>query len=391
MKVLMFGWELPPSISGGLGTACQGIVEGLAGHGVKTRFVLPRAMGEEHVPGGEVVDASTLPSEVEVVAIPSSLEPYRNAETYEASGHYGSDLGSEVARYAGAAAKAAEGDFDVVHAHDWMTFPAAIAAAKALQRPLIVHIHSCEFDRAGPCANETIVRVEQAGMDAADRIVCVSAYTARKLRERYDVDPDKIRVVHNAILQGPKSRHRRPDPVDPMVLFLGRLTQQKAPERFLEAAARVIERVPETRFVMAGDGDMRTSLEASAKASGTPVEFPGFLGGPAVRQAFEEASVFVMPSVSEPFGLVALEAMDSGVPVVVTRTSGVAEAVESALKVDSDDVDALADRVLAVLRHPALADELVTKGRAEVARLTWARQTERLKSVYDELVGGRGG
>ena len=281
-------------------------------------------------------------------------------------------------------------DFDIVHAHDWMTFPAGAAAADASGKPLVVHVHSCEFDRAGVGADPRILAVEQAGLDRADRIVCVSGYTAGVLRQEYDIDEAKLRVVHNAIRRPRRRPALRRRPTEhPTVLFLGRLTRQKAPERFLEAALHVAEHAPSTQFVMAGDGDLRPELERRALGLGLVdrMHFPGFLAGPAVRRAFDQASVFVMPSVSEPFGLVALEAMERGVPVVLTRTSGVAEAVTSALKVDSEDVEALADRVLAVLRHPALADQLAREGRREVATFTWKRQAARLREIYGELLG----
>jgi glycogen synthase len=400
VKVLMFGWELPPVISGGLGTACQGLAEGLDSCGVGLRFVLPRATGAESVPGGEVLgaDAVALPAGIEVVPVASDLRPYEGVKSYAVrrradsttsfEGGYGPGLGDEVARYALVGRELGRADdFDLIHAHDWMTYGAGAAAAQVSGKPLVVHVHACEIDRAGADGDPELMAAEQAGFDVADRIVCVSGYTARLVRENYRVDPAKLRVVHNGNRGGRKrAPRRRPDPGT--VLFLGRLTRQKAPERFLEAAARVAGLEPEARFVMAGDGELRADLESRARALGLEerIEFPGFLAGPAVERAFQDAAVFVLPSASEPFGLVALEAMDRGVPVVLTRTSGVAEAVRCTLKVDSRDVEALADRVLAVLRHPALAGELAREGRAEVARLTWTRQARKLVGVYRELL-----
>ncbi len=405
----MFGWELPPSISGGLGTACQGMIAGLSELGVELRFVLPRASGEERVPGGEVIDAGSLPlpGGVEVVPVVSALQPYRgelapqralgsgaSSGTQRLRGGYGGDLAGEVARYAAVGRTLGEArDFELVHAHDWMTFPAARAAAEVAGRPWIAHVHSCEYDRAGEQADRAIVAVEQEAFDTADRILCVSGYTARVLREAYRIDPKKLVVVHNAHLPRRAAGCRRERPAQQRrggeVLFLGRFTRQKAPGRFLDAAARIARREPQARFVMAGDGELRATLERRALELGLEgrVRFPGFLAGPAVERAFEEAAVLVMPSISEPFGLVALEAMESGVPVVLTRQSGVAETVRSALKVDSEDVETLADRVLAVLRHPALADQLAREGRGEVARLTWVRQARRLCAVYRSLLG----
>ncbi len=383
IKVLMLGWELPPRITGGLGVACQGLAEGLARSGVDLRFVLPRLFGGEQIEGGRVI-AAGLPSEEGQATAAVSWDffgPY-------APGGFRSALATEVARYAAAVAEFAKGEpADVVHAHDWVTFEGGIAARRTCGAQLVVHVHSSEYDRSPVTPDAEIAALEARGLEAADRVVCVSAYTRSVLARHYPLDLDKVRVVHNALTPpGPTATDGR---TTPTVLFLGRLTPQKAPERFLEVAARVAEELPEARFVLAGDGVLRGHLEERAVELGLAerTSFPGFLAGPALRALFSEASVLVVPSESEPFGMVVLEAMAHGVPVVMPSDCGAAETVQSALKVDSRDVELLADRTLAVLRRPALARDLAVSAREEVARLTWTRAAERMLQVYSELCG----
>jgi glycogen synthase len=394
MRILMLGWEFPPHISGGLGTACAGLTRGLADHGAEVVFVVPRLGGDEHASHVTLLGAES--SAVETRAVPSSLSPYdrprmftRRAPTL--SGRYGGGLLDEVDRYADAVAELAKGErFDVVHGHDWMTYPAATRVARTAGVPLVLHVHSLESDRAGPAGNARIAAIERRGLHAADVVVCVSRYTAEEARRRYRLDARKLRVVHNAApapaTTSRRRRRRRPDA--PVVLFLGRLTYQKAPEVFLEAAARVARVLRSAKFVVAGAGEMLPRLVERAAALGLArhVHFTGFLHGDDVDRAYRLADVYVLPSVSEPFGITPLEAAARGVPVVVSRRSGVVEVLRGALVVDSWDVADLADKILAVLRRPALARDLVRQGRADVRRLTWKRQARRLLDVYEEWV-----
>lgn len=403
MRILMLGWEFPPHISGGLGTACAGLVRGLAGHGVEVVFVLPRLAGEQRERGLSLVGAETYSPPVRTRAVASALSPYESPKQYRRraarlTGQYGARLMDEVARYAEAVAEiAADETFDVVHGHDWMTYPAATAAARESGAPLVLHVHSLEHDRAGPRANPAIVGIEQDGFDAADAIVCVSRFTAGEVTRRYRVDESKLRVVHNAVeprrrrraAAGPRSRKAQRRRIEePVVLFLGRVTYQKGPEAFLEAAARVVRVEPKVKFVVAGSGDLLPWLieRAAALGLGRHVHFTGFLGGDDVERAYASADVYVLPSVSEPFGITPLEAAQRGVPVIVSRRSGVTEVLEGALRVDSWDVDDLANKILALLRRPALRAELVQRGRADVRRLTWERQAGLLRDVYEELL-----
>jgi glycosyltransferase involved in cell wall biosynthesis len=429
----MLGWEYPPHLAGGLGTACHGLATALARRGEKLTFVLPWVHGDEPAEGVRLVGARDEgaaddgaradddgvdddgdAADIEVVAVPAALLPYTNQASYvvprtprtsrtaEARAVsragtrspaprvcYGPDLLAEVRRYAESVRRIAKRKpYDVVHAHDWMTYPAGIAAAKAARAPLVVHVHSCEYDRSGPGADPAIAAIEQQGFDAAARIVCVSRYTARIVARRYRVDRSKIRVVHNAapVAPGRRARRRRRIP-EPVVLFLGRVTWQKGPEFFLEAAARVSRGRPDTRFVIAGSGDLlhRTIERAAGLGLSNRIHFTGFLRGADVVRAYRDADVYVLPSLSEPFGLTALEAAAHGVPVLISERSGVAEVLPSATTFDPWDVDDLAAKIERVLASPALRRRLVQRARREVAVLTWGAQAERTAEVYAEV------
>jgi glycosyltransferase involved in cell wall biosynthesis len=413
MRILMLGWEFPPHISGGLGTACEGLSRGLAAGGVDVLFVIPRLVGDERAPHLMLVGAETGVPEPEIRAVPSALLPYETAAQFEArvaaaapprrkatrkksatppqlTGRYGAQLMDEVARYAESVAEIAETErVDIVHGHDWMTYPAAIRAAHQSRVPLVVHVHSLEHDRAGPRANPAIVEIEQRGFDAADAIVCVSRYTANEVARRYRVDETKLRVVHNAGPENVEHPPRGPRRIrEPVVLFLGRVTYQKGPEAFLEAAARVVRVEPDVKFVVAGSGDLLPLLiERTARLKlARHVHFTGFLRGDDVDKAYAAADVYVLPSVSEPFGITPLEAAARDVPVIVSRQSGVVEVLKGALVVDSWDVEDLANKILALIRRPALRAELVGRGRQDARELTWERQAAVLRDVYEGLL-----
>jgi len=393
MRVLMLGWEFPPHISGGLGTACAGIARGLVAAGVDVTFFLPRLVGDEAARGVHLVAADGRATRRRRRVVPG---PYETPREYERrverlTGRYGGQLMDEVRRYADAAVRLAEEErFDLVHGHDWMTYPAATAAARAADVPLVLHVHSLEFDRAGPRANPQIVEIEQAGFDAADAVVCVSKNTADEVARRYRVDAAKLRVVHNAVDARPARprapTRRRID--EPVVLFLGRVTYQKGPEAFLEAAARVVRVAPRVKFLMAGDGDLwPRAVERAAKLGlAQHVHFTRFLRGEDVERAYAAADVFVLPSVSEPFGITPLEAAARDVPVIVSRRSGVVEVMRGALVVDSWDVGDLAEKILSVIRRPSLRADLVRRGREDARRLTWEGQGARIRDVYEGLL-----
>lgn len=312
-------------------------------------------------------------------------------ERYEFRGDYGADLFAEVERYARCVDQlSASESFDLVHAHDWMTFPAGALAARRLGVPLVVHVHACEYDRSGDNVDERIRRMEQAGVDSAARVVCVSHYTAGILRERYGVDEARLRVVHNAVTRKEQRERLRAvkNFAEPLVLFLGRVTFQKGPDYFLEAAKRVVEVEPNVKFVMVGAGDMLPKMVERAARMGLArhVHFTGFLKGPDVERIYSMADVYVMPSVSEPFGISPLEALALDTPVIVSRQSGVAEVLSNALKADFWDVEEIANKILALLRYPALREHVLAAGGDEVRAMSWTDRGKRLRDVYAELV-----
>jgi glycosyltransferase involved in cell wall biosynthesis len=304
---------------------------------------------------------------------------------------YAGDLFSETDRYARLALAVAKGEsFDVVHAHDWMTFEAAMAVAAASGRPLVIQIHSTELDRAGVNANGRIMELERQGMVAADRVVAVSYRTKTQLIEKYGIDPRKIEVVYNATdipashAQTPHAPLRKKQKT---VLFLGRLTQQKGPDYFLRAAQKVLSVEPDVKFVVAGKGDLLDDLKELAHDLGIKrkVVFTGFLKKDPIEKAFRSADLYVMPSLSEPFGIAPLEALAHDVPVIISKQSGVAEVLKHVLKVDFWDTDELANKILAVLHHPPLAETLRERGQEEVRQLSWDDSARRIAEVYDEL------
>ena len=426
----MFGWEFPPHIAGGLGTACYGMTRGLARNGVEVVFVMPRAYGDEDQRFVRVVNASDVETigtrdhefseelleQVSFIHIDSNMLPYISPEEYAAyhdefvrsgrthewtdvwkqrytfSGKYGANLMEEVARYAMVAAQVAkdlEGQFDVIHAHDWLTYFAGIAAKRVSGKPLVVHMHATEFDRSGENINRRVYAIEKAGMQAADRVIAVSELTRRIVIGKYGILADKVVTVHNAVRFG-ESEEAAPERAvkDKVVTFLGRITYQKGPDYFVEAAAKVLQRVSDVRFVMAGSGDLMNHVVRRVAQLGIAdrFHFTGFLKGGEVQRMFRLSDVYVMPSVSEPFGISPLEAMRSGVPVIISRQSGVAEVLDYAIKVNYWDVDALADAIYGLLTYPALGRMFASKGLEEVTGLKWTNAAAKIKTVYETVV-----
>jgi glycosyltransferase involved in cell wall biosynthesis len=306
--------------------------------------------------------------------------------------HYAGDMNSEVQRYARLVTQiASQEEFDVIHAHDWMTYPAGLAIAGITGKPLVIHVHSTEFDRSGENVNQQIYDIEHQGMHGADRVITVSYLTKKIATTRYNVPDDKIRVVYNAVeLDGtqhaPNHTQIRND--EKIVLFLGRITMQKGPEYFLAAAKKVLEVMDNVRFVMAGSGDMiRRVIELAAEMGiGHKVLFTGFLRGNDVERIYRMADLYVMPSVSEPFGIAPLEALSHDVPVIVSKQSGVSEILQHVLKVDFWDINEMANKIIAVLKHPPLYSTLKEHGSFEVRKLSWIDAAKSCVGVYNEVV-----
>jgi glycogen(starch) synthase len=394
MRILMFGWEFPPRISGGLGTACFGMTRALADIGCQITFVLPHACEATAAPflsllsatGNPLFDSDPttnstdndngLKEQLSLQLIPSLLNPYLNQGDYHKqylsirkwlpgnAGIYGPNLIAEVFRYGRAAGAIAQQlPFDIIHAHDWMTFPAALNARQTSNLPLILHIHSLEYDRSGENVNREICAIEREGLERADHIIAVSYRTRRMIVERYGIKPEKITVVHNAVSRTEAKQIDRVERNRKMVLFLGRITFQKGPDYFVEAAARVLQVFPDVTFVMAGDGNMMTQMieRVAELGIGDHFHFTGFLQGEEIERIYSLSDLYIMPSVSEPFGISPLEAILYDVPVIISRQSGIAEILKHALKVDFWDVREIAAKIVAVLKYPALAGEMVRR------------------------------
>ncbi|MDR0982932.1 MAG: glycosyltransferase [Culturomica sp.] len=417
----MFGWEFPPHIAGGLGTACLGLTKGLCRQDVEVLFVMPKASGDEDQSAVKIINASDIETNfyglnyeeyvknIKFLEIGSNLVPYLDPETFENevneqqkysslsesisyknkytfSGKYGANLMEEVARYAVVAATIAkQQEFDVIHAHDWLTYPAGIAAKKVSGKPLVIHVHATEFDRTGENVNQMVYDIERQGMEEADRVITVSNLTRNIVITRYGIDPAKVFTVHNAVdFQSYSEMDVEKGVREKVVTFLGRITFQKGPEYFIEAAHKVLKAYPNVRFVMAGSGDlMNRSIRRVARLKiASHFHFTGFLKGQDVQKMFAYSDVYVMPSVSEPFGISPLEAMRSGVPTIISKQSGVAEVLKYALKVDFWDVDALADAIYGLLKYPALATMAEKYGLEEVNAMKWDGAAVKLKDIY---------
>jgi glycogen(starch) synthase len=418
VKVLMLGWEFPPFISGGLGTACYGLTKAMDRLGMHVTFFLPRAKPIRFVGGRAATEGAQKTAEalehdfanIRIRVVPARLLPYGqfNSPTQscrhrrvvgeaelleEPSGSpapYGPNICAEARRYAMRVVKIAESEqFDVIHAHDWMTLPAGIAVAAHSGKPLIVQVHSTEFDRTGEHVNQYVYGIERQGMHAAARVITVSNYTRNIVVNCYAVPPEKAEVVYNGIDLSP-SPAGAPPPApkrDKVVLFLGRITMQKGPEYFLYTAKRVLEKEKNVRFVMTGDGDrLCGTIELAAWLGiGHRVFFTRFLQGTDVDKAYQTADLYVMPSVSEPFGIAPLEALLHNVPVLISKQSGIAETLQNALKVDFWDIDEMANKIVAVLRHPPLQEALRTNGHMEALKFRWEDSAGRVNEIYHKV------
>ena len=427
MKVLMFGWEFPPHISGGLGTACYGLTRGMS-HipDLDVIFIVPKAFGDEDQSMIKLIGANNVKlvrkkidfegflKKINYIEVDSNIIPYTDPEEYfklvntdqtgirqfvhthfsgefEFSGGYGSNLFQEIANYALVSSLIArEYEIDLIHAHDWLTYPAGVAAKLASGKPLVVHVHATDFDRSGGKVNPGVYEIEKKGMEAADRVITVSNLTRKTVIEKYGINPDRVFTVYNAVeplteaerVQVPRSIREQ------IVTFLGRITMQKGPEYFVDVAHRILQKMDNVRFVMAGSGDMLTRMihRAAALKIMDKFHFTGFLKGDDVYRLFSLTDVYVMPSVSEPFGISPLEAMQSNVPVIISRQSGVSEILHHAIKIDFWDIHAMADAIYGILNYKGLSSFFKKHGKDEVENLKWENSARKVKEIYDQIV-----
>ncbi len=420
MRVLMFGWEFPPAISGGLGTACFGITRGLTELGQEVIFVLPRIkdkinharmkfLAAEEYPFSEWREATSFGAvweNLKVRIVDSALSPYMNEKQYQSllikvdhkgasnfamSGTYGPNLLAEIWRYGKVAEGIAQQEkFDIIHGHDWTSVLACVRAQKISGKPYVYHAHALEFDRSGENINQIVYDMEKYGMETADYVIAVSHYTKENIIRRYGLSPEKITVVHNAVSRGESEVLARTNKKEgeKLVLFLGRITFQKGPDYFVEAASLVLQSMTGVHFAMAGAGDMMPQMieKVAGLQMGSHFHFTGFLQGQDVERIFAMSDLYVMPSVSEPFGISPLEAMLYDVPVIISRQSGVAEILHHALKVDFWNVRELADKMIALLRHPSLGDEMSARAREELKNIKWEQAAEKIIAVYRQAL-----
>ena len=419
MKALMFGWEFPPHILGGLGTASFGLTRGMAMQpDMDITFCIPKPWGDEDQSFLKIVGVNHVPvvwKDVDSSYVEKQMaKAGMNAEQYyryrdhiyadfsyrhvddlgcmEFSGRYPDNLLEEINNYsivAGVIARAEQ--YDIIHAHDWLTYPAGIHAKNASGKPLVIHVHATDYDRSRGNVNPDVYAIEKNGMDNADHIITVSNLTRQTVIEKYHQDPAKVTTVHNAVeplspeilaIQDKKGVK------DKVITFLGRITMQKGPEYFVEAAAKVLAKAPHARFVMAGSGDMMNQMIrlAASRHISDRFHFTGFMKGKQVYEVLKASDVYVMPSVSEPFGISPLEAMQCGVPSIISKQSGCAEILDYAVKVDYWDIEALADAMYSIITYPAMHEFLKVEGKKEVDNIKWEYAGQKVRRIYDMVI-----
>jgi glycosyltransferase involved in cell wall biosynthesis len=418
MKALMFGWEFPPHILGGLGTASYGLIKGMSiQQDLDITFVMPKPHGDEDQSFLTIIGACNTPvvwKDVNYEYVSKKLSKYMHPQTYfnlrdhiyadfthcyvnelgciEFSGRYPDNLMEEINNYsivAGIIARTEQ--FDIIHAHDWLTYPAGIHARNVSGKPLVIHVHATEYDRSRGNVNPDVYGIEKDGMNYADHIMAVSDLTRNTVIEKYHQSPLKVTTVHNAV-----------DPLSPEILaisdkrgvsdkivtFLGRITMQKGPEYYVEAAAKVLRKTANVRFIMAGSGDMMNKMIrlAAERNISDRFHFTGFMKGRQVYEIFKSSDVYVMPSVSEPFGISPLEAMQCGVPSIISKQSGCAEILKFAVKVDFWDIDAIADAIYGLISYPALHKFLKEEGLNEVNNIKWEDAGLKVRNIYNKVI-----
>ncbi len=431
MKILMFGWEFPPHISGGLGTACFGLTKGLTTSGdIEVAFVVPKTYGDEHpaniklISAGEIelsgvkikkmrvsaekqefsrcISAYITPEQYEKMVTEKRLKSqsfFKNpsGKKIEFTGKYDNGLFREIYNYGVVASEIARSEpHDVIHAHDWLTFQAGIEAKKISGKPLVVHIHATEYDRCGEKCNKQVYNIEKRGMEMADKVITVSEFTRNIVIQKYNISPLKVTTVHNAVEPIDKNEIKNLWKIgtqDKIVTFLGRITSQKGPEYFVKAADMILKRMDNVRFVMAGSGDLMEKMVRYVANLGISdkFHFTGFLRGDDVYRMYAMSDLYIMPSVSEPFGISPLEAIQSNVPVIISKQSGVSEVISNAIKIDFWDVNAMADAIYGVLNYKALSNLLKNDSIKEIEKLKWPDVAEKIRAIYYQLAYRKAG
>lgn len=418
MKALMFGWEFPPHILGGLGTASYGLTRGMSmQEDMEITFVIPKPWGDEDQSFLKIIGANNTPivwRDVSYETAKSRLGKFMDPQEYfnlrdniyadfnymhtndlgcvEFSGKYPDNLLEEINNYSIVAGVIARTyDFDIIHSHDWLTYSAGLHAKTITGKPLVIHVHATDFDRSGGDVNPVVYNIEKNGMDNADHIICVSNLTRRIVIEKYHQDPSKVTTVHNAVEPLSKEKiaiGRLTKVPEKVVTFLGRITMQKGPEYFVDAATRVLKNANHIRFVMAGSGDMMNKMIRLVADRGIAdkFHFTGFLKGEQVYEMLNSSDVYVMPSVSEPFGISPLEAMQCGVPSIISYQSGCSEILQNVIKTDYWDVDGMADAIYSICTYPGMSEFLRVEGKKEVDEIKWEYAGQKVRDIYNKFV-----
>ena len=409
----MFGWEFPPHILGGLGTASYGLTKGMSlQNDMEITFVLPKPWGDEDDSFLRIIGANQVPVVWKDVDYQHVMQRVKNADDYfhfrnnirynfsrigtddlgciNFSGRYPENILEEISNYEAVASVVAHSlDFDVIHSHDWLTYPAGIFAKNISGKPLVIHVHATDYDRSRGQVNPDVYHIEKQGMDACDHILAVSNLTRQTVIEKYHQHPDKVTTVHNAVepLDFVNELHKTPRK-DKIVTFLGRITMQKGPEYFVEVAALVLQKTKGVRFVMAGSGDMMNQMIRLAAQRGIAdrFHFTGFLKGRDVYEMLAESDVYMMPSVSEPFGISPLEAMQCGTPSIISKQSGCAEILDHAIKTDYWDINTMADYIHAIVQYPAMYNSLKKNGLEEIENIKWEYAGQKVREIYEKIV-----
>lgn len=428
MRALTLTWEFPPLLTGGLGMACYGIVKALLRLGIEVDLIIPvreevffclrKEQDADALPIGFVdpekkkkfgrkVTSKEIIGEIEKYITPyytTGEKTWKKIATKEllefvkktdplnfllqsfTDEHF---LLREVRNYTAMAVNIGKRlDFDVMHAHDWLTYTAGILIKRLSGKPLIAHVHATEFDRAGGPGDRRIHEIEYTGIQLADLVITVSAYTANMIIDQYKVDPKKIRIVHNAFTLGGERKIKERIFREPTVLFMGRITIQKGPDYFLEVAQRVLKEEKNVRFIMTGSGDMERKIlhKAASLGLGTKFLFERFLKRDKAEKILSAADIFIMPSISEPFGIVPLEAMSHGAVAIVSKQSGVAEVIENAYKINFWDIDQIVSIILDLIKNPDKLKELSKRSMEEVAKFQWDEAARKITNIYNEVI-----
>ena len=420
MKALRYGWDFPPHNLGGLGTASYCLTKGMYNNGdMEISFVIPKPQGDEEKGFANIIGANCTPvawRDVNRDYVEGRIGKVMDPQLYfdlrdhiyadfnymrlndlgciEFSGRYPDNIIEEINNYsivAGVISRTIP--CDVIHSHDWLTYPAGIHAKNVTGKPLVIHVHATDFDRSRGNVNPTVFGIEKDGMENADHIITVSDLTRRTVIDKYGISPDKVTTVHNAVipLSDELLNLPRREKKDKVITFLGRITMQKGPEYFVEAAAKVLQKNRNVRFVMAGSGDMMDDMIrlAAKRNIADRFHFTGFLRGRQVYEMLADSDVYVMPSVSEPFGISPLEAMEMGVPSIISKQSGCAEILDYVIKTDYWDIDAMADAMHALVSYPGLHNMLRDKGIEEIHRITWEKAGKKVIDIYRQVMDNR--